>query len=90
MAGLGTKADNEKNSFVLVDGEVARRVTPTGTGNLLEGVIWDHISFTYPDTVTEIFTYKLGGSGGTTAATVTAVYTDADKNFLLTIDVVKV
>ncbi len=37
---------------------------------------FDYIGATYPDTSTEVYTYKTGGSGGTTVAVVTVVYSD--------------
>lgn len=40
---------------------------------------YDYITATYPDSVTEVYTYKSGGSGGTLVATVTVVYTDSTK-----------
>jgi hypothetical protein len=44
---------------------------------------YDHIEASYPDTVTEIYVYKLSGS---TVCTITVVYTDATKEFILTAD----
>ncbi len=46
---------------------------------------YDYIAATYPDTVTEVYTYKTGGSGGTTVATVTVVYTTATKDVLTSV-----
>lgn len=46
---------------------------------------FDYIGAAYPDTVTEVYTYKTGGSGGTTVATITVVYTDSSKNFVSTV-----
>lgn len=46
---------------------------------------YDYVSTAYPDSVTEIYTFKTGGSGGTTVATITMVYTDATKEFISTI-----
>lgn len=46
---------------------------------------FDYIVATYPDTVTEVYTYKLGGSGGTTVATITVVYSDATKATLTSV-----
>lgn len=37
----------------------------------------DYIAATYPNTSTEVYTYKLGGSSGTTVGVVTVVYSDA-------------
>lgn len=41
--------------------------------------IHDYISVAYPAGDTEVYTFKTGGSGGTTVATLTVVYTDATK-----------
>jgi len=48
--------------------------------------IHDYISASYNDgTFTEVYTYKTGGSGGTTVATVTVVYTDITKSKLVSV-----
>lgn len=44
---------------------------------------YDYIAVTYPDTSTEVYTFKTGGSGGTTVATVTLVYSDAGTKAIL-------
>jgi hypothetical protein len=41
---------------------------------------YDHLGVTYPNGTTEVYTYKTGGSGGSTVATVTITYTDATKS----------
>ena len=46
---------------------------------------YDYVSVAYPLTTTEVYTFKSGGSGGTTKATVTLVYTDATKANLSTV-----
>lgn len=43
---------------------------------------YDYISVAYPLTTQEVYTYKTGGSGGTTVATVTVNYVDATKEQL--------
>jgi len=45
--------------------------------NTLITVPFDYIGATYPNTSTEVYTYKIGGSGGTTVGTITVVYSDA-------------
>ena len=45
-------------------------------------VAYDYVSAAYPQSDTEVYTYKTGGSGGTTVATVTVVYTDSTKENL--------
>jgi hypothetical protein len=44
---------------------------------------YDYFAVTYPLATQEVYTFKTGGSGGTTVATVTLNYTDATKEFLL-------
>lgn len=46
----------------------------------------DYIAATYPTTSTEVYTFKSGGSGGTTLATVTVTYTDATKAVLSSVE----
>lgn len=46
---------------------------------------FDYISAAYPNATTETYTFKSGGSGGTTVATVTVVYTDSTKASLSTV-----
>lgn len=43
----------------------------------------DYFSVTYPAADTEVYTFKVGGSGGTTVGTLTLVYTSAAKTDLL-------
>jgi hypothetical protein len=40
----------------------------------------DYIGFSYPDTTTDVLTYKTGGANGTTVATITTVYTTEAKD----------
>lgn len=42
----------------------------------------DYILASYPDNITEVYTYKIGGSSGTTVGTITVVYTDSTKDIL--------
>lgn len=62
-------------------------VTPSGA-SMQSGLIdepYDYIAVTYPVNTTEVYTFKQGGSGGTTQATVTVVYTDSTKESLSTV-----
>lgn len=47
-------------------------------------VVYDYIAVAYPLATTEVYTFKSGGAGGSTVATVTLVYTDATKSYLST------
>ena len=46
---------------------------------------YDYILAAYPTTSSEVYTYKTGGAGGTTVATVTVVYVDATKAVLTSV-----
>lgn len=46
---------------------------------------WDYVAATYPAGDTEVYTFKSGGSGGSTVATVTVVYSDSTKTVLSTV-----
>lgn len=52
----------------------------SSAGGTLVTESFDYVSAAYPDAVTEVYTYKSGGSGGTTVATVTVVYTNSTKD----------
>lgn len=51
-----------------------------GTGLINES--YDYIGITYPTSTTEVYVFKVNGSGGTTVATLTLTYTDDTKDSL--------
>ena len=53
------------------------------SGNSISTPAHDYVGVTYPDTITEVYTFKTGGSSGTTVQTITLVYTDSTKANLL-------
>jgi len=55
-------------------------------GSFLTGIEFDYIAVTYPNTVTEVFTYKNGGAGGTTVATITVTYQTESKENLVSVE----
>ena len=57
---------------------------PIEITNTLVTTPFDYIGATYPNTSTEVYTYKTGGSGGTTVATITVVYSDAVTKAIIT------
>jgi hypothetical protein len=73
----GTTVDTKHGQDVYVLGGTV------GTGGMLDGIIYDYVAVTYPDVDEEVYTFKTGGSGGTTVATITVLYTDATKANLL-------
>lgn len=53
-----------------------------GVGGLLNGIIYDYVSVTYPSSTTESYVFKQGGSSGTIVATINLTYTDSTKENL--------
>ncbi len=46
---------------------------------------FDYIVYTNTNSTTDTYVYKFGGSGGSTVATITIVYTDTSKNTISTV-----
>lgn len=46
------------------------------------GVAWDYLAVTYPSSTQEVYTFKTGGSGGTTVRTITVNYTTTTKDYI--------
>ena len=94
MAITNNRRDREQASFREnpTDQGVDRRVADldahtklddiVNNGSLLAGIAWDYVKATYPNTTTEVYTFRTGGSGGSVVATVTVTYTDATKEDL--------
>lgn len=47
--------------------------------------IWDYMSLNVASGTTEVYTFKSGGSGGATVATVTIIYTDSSQEVISTV-----
>lgn len=57
----------------------------TAAGGTLVSEHFDYVAATYPDAITEVYTYKNGGASGTLVATVTIVYTNSSKANIATV-----
>lgn len=51
-----------------------------GSFNPLGIPVYDYVSYTNTNSTTDTYTFKVGGSGGVTVATLTIVYTDTTKS----------
>lgn len=83
--GGGGKAYKKANSELtegLVDSD--RHVQVDQVSSILQES-YDYVAVTYPTTSSEVYTFKTGGSGGTTVHTITLNYTDATKASLSTV-----
>lgn len=69
---------------IYVEADDAFRVKSIAGGGLITEV-WDYLVVTYPTATTELYTFKTGGSGGTTVNAVTITYTDSTKASISTV-----
>lgn len=76
--GDRVQADHD-NMYRDDDGKVFRRVAGSFGGSLIAGLDFDEVQATYPDSITEVYTFK---NATVTVATVTLVYTDSCKDKL--------
>ena len=67
----------------LTNSIVGSTSTAETTGLLPE--VFDYIACNYAGATADVYTYKTGGAGGTTTATLTVNWTDATKTVLSTI-----
>jgi hypothetical protein len=77
--------DREWRKFV--DGNTNEpKVRTLNSNGVLGSIQYDYIAVTYPTSSSETFTFKSGGSGGTTVRVVTVTYTDSTKESLLSVE----
>lgn len=77
------------DSIRLGDGTNLTQVNPDGSLKVSAGLVkqnFDYFSGSHTDT-TSVYVYKRGGSSGVTVATVNIVYTNADKDEILSLTV---
>ncbi len=82
-----THALDDKDNLAfkqLAEADYARKTIKAG--DLLNGIVYDAISVTYPTATTETFTYKTGGLSGTTVRVITVTYTDSTKEFISSVE----
>lgn len=80
---------NEERKFVEQGGQVAIAVTGASGGSLTAGSFWtldyDTVTVAYPDTVTDVFSSRVGGAGGSVQEVVTIIYVDSTKEELVSV-----
>jgi len=74
-----------KKSGAQVSGSASNYALQTYSLNQLITASFDYIAVTYPDDYTETYTYKSGGSTGTTVGAITVVYDDIEKTTLMSV-----
>jgi hypothetical protein len=74
--------DPASNNLLAINSDGSVNVN---SNNVLVNKPFDYLAAAYPSPTTEVYTYRLGGAGGTLQATVTVTYTDASKANLLSV-----
>jgi hypothetical protein len=84
---LGSNAITDRTATQVVTLTTSGTTTAldVNLANSIINVSYDFISVAYPDGLTEVYTYKSGGSGGSVVATITVVYTTVAKDFVSTV-----
>jgi len=81
---------DQDDSIRLGDGTNLTQVNPDGSLKVSSGLVkqsFDYFSGSHTDT-TSTYVYKRGGQSGVTVATVNIVYTNADKDEILSLTVI--
>lgn len=85
MALSPTLVDREQGKFRDAGDVTKSRVAVIPEGNFTPSQEFDAIVATYPSSTVEVYTYKSGGTGGTTVMTITVTYTTSSKEFIDTV-----
>lgn len=76
----------KKSGELVTPGDLSNQFIKVGQiGNFVPPKNADAITATYPNSTTEIYSYRQGGVSGTVLATVTVVYTNASKADILSV-----
>ena len=84
MAMSKVRDDREQDKFQEVEGLTTVRVIPFGGLQIPSTA--NFIGVTYPTSTTEVYTYKEGGSLGTTLKVVTVTYLDDSKDQIISVE----
>lgn len=87
-AATSAKQDTGNTSLGSIDSKLSGTIATDGTTREQTGLmpkIYDYISANFAGSTADVYTYKAGGSGGTTAATLTVNWTDSTKTVLSTV-----
>ena len=86
----GNTADNERKKFRDAGSSLSAVAVVGAGGESLSGSMWtlpyDYVGAAYPDTETEVYTTKLGGSSGSIQEVITVIYTDSTKENLSSVE----
>lgn len=85
MAISRSRTDREQDKFrETFDGQTV--VATQETTGLLNGVEFDAVTVTYPNSSTESYALRQGGTTGTIVNTITIIYTDSSKSNILSVE----
>lgn len=85
----GSTNTNEERKFVQSGSQVAIAVAGAGGASLSAGSFWtmdyDTVTVAYPDAVTEVYSTRVGGAGGSVQQVVTIIYVSSTKEQIVSI-----
>jgi hypothetical protein len=76
-------SDLDSNQIIQKVYEAGNQALNVNVSGSLVQEAFDYIGVAYPSATQEVYTYKMGGSGGTVVAVLTINYVDATKNAIL-------
>jgi hypothetical protein len=76
-------SDLDSNQIIQKVYEAGNQALNVNVSGSLVQESFDYIGVGYPSATQEVYTYKMGGSGGTVVAVLTINYIDATKNAIL-------
>lgn len=78
-------SDLDSNQIIQKVYEASNQSLNVNVSGTLVSEAFDYIAVAYPLATQEVYTYKMGGSGGDTVATLTINYVDATKAQILNV-----
>lgn len=78
-------SDLDSNQIIQKVYEASNQSLNVNVSGTLVSEAFDYIAVAYPLATQEVYTYKMGGSGGDTVATLTINYVDATKSQILNV-----
>jgi len=82
----GLEAIRRSADLVSPENQYDALIKVRNLNDALGTIQYNHVAMVISPATTETYTFKSGGLGGTTVATVTIVYQSADRNDISTVD----
>ena len=83
---MGNFNIHEQNARSYDYSKDARKVNVVGGDFGFVNFLYDYVAITYPTTSSEVYTFNVGGSSGTTSGVITLTYSDSTKTALTSVE----